>query len=271
MFSRGFLLAFSLACALCATLAVPAAAQLVIQEGDHYSGLNFTGESLLMTGGVVDSMDIYVDHSRIEGGQVGRILSYAGEFEILGGQFTSYFFCYMESCSLLLHGYDFRLFTDNGNNGRGRRHLVEGVLLDGQFISLRIAADNVEGGASAEPDFVLYGDGSIPGDADGDQDIDLSDLNAVRNHFGESGVGRAEGDLTGDGSVGLDDLNEVRNRFGSSAPYTLGPEYAVRQSPVPEPGSLVLLSLGCLVLWQGWHRRKRAGCERAARGANPAR
>lgn len=258
-------------CALCASVAAPASAQLVIQDGDHYTGLNFIGESLLMTGGQVDWMDLYVDETRIEGGQVGRIMAYAGDFEILGGQFTRNFFCYMESCSLTFHGYDFRLLTDNGRNGRGRRHLVEGVLLNGQFISLDISADNVEGGASAEPDFILYGDGSIPGDTDGDQDIDLSDLNAVRNHFGESGVGRAEGDLTGDGSVGLDDLNEVRNRFGSSAPYTLGPEYAVRQSPVPEPDTLVLLSLGCLVLWQARHRRKSAGGERASGSADPTR
>lgn len=61
--------------------------------------------------------------------------------------------------------------------------MVEGVLLNGDFISMRLLADNIEGGASAEPDFVLYDNGLVPGETDGDIDVDLNDLNAVRNNF----------------------------------------------------------------------------------------
>lgn len=47
-------------------------------------------------------------------------------------------------------------------------------------------------------------------DADGDWDIDVDDLNIVRNRFGEA----TPLELTGDGVMGVDDLNEVRNDFG---------------------------------------------------------
>lgn len=66
----------------------------------------------------------------------------------------------------------------------------------------------------------------LEGDADGDADIDLDDLNAVRNNFG--GIGLGGGDTDNDDDVDLDDLNAVRNGFGA------GP------LPVPEPSSLLL-------------------------------
>jgi ELWxxDGT repeat protein len=52
------------------------------------------------------------------------------------------------------------------------------------------------------------------GDTNFDGEVNLEDLNNVRNHFGKSGG--ALGDANGDGSVDLADLNAVRNHFGSS-------------------------------------------------------
>lgn len=76
------------------------------------------------------------------------------------------------------------------------------------------------------------------GDTNGDGDVNLDDLNAVRNNFGASGpVGSTPGDaFPFDGVVDLDDLNGVRNNFGFVSP-----------SPVPEPGTLTLLALGAAV------------------------
>ncbi len=54
-----------------------------------------------------------------------------------------------------------------------------------------------------------------PGDTNGDQSVDIEDLNNVRNHFGESGQAPL-GDTDGDGMVGIEDLNGVRNNFGAS-------------------------------------------------------
>lgn len=52
------------------------------------------------------------------------------------------------------------------------------------------------------------------GDTNFDGEVNLEDLNNVRNHFGKSGG--ALGDANGDGAVDLADLNAVRNHFGSA-------------------------------------------------------
>jgi hypothetical protein len=70
--------------------------------------------------------------------------------------------------------------------------------------------------------------GTRYGDVNLDGRIDLSDLNAVRNHFGGGG-GWAAGDSVGSGLVDLPDLNAVRNEFGF-----------VAASSVPEPGSMAI-------------------------------
>jgi len=54
----------------------------------------------------------------------------------------------------------------------------------------------------------------LPGDTNGDGRVDVDDLNAVRNHFGQAGPG-IPGDTNGDGRVDIDDLNAVRNHFGA--------------------------------------------------------
>jgi GH35 family endo-1,4-beta-xylanase len=72
---------------------------------------------------------------------------------------------------------------------------------------------------------------SIPGDVNGDGTVNLADLNAVKNNFGEDGS--TGGDANGDGVVNLADLNEVKNNFGDTAsPGFVG---------VPEPASVALL------------------------------
>jgi len=84
--------------------------------------------------------------------------------------------------------------------------------------------------------YTLLG-GAVPGDTDGDGDVDLDDLFAVRNHFGTaSGATRADGDTDGDGDVDLDDLFAVRNNFGTGV------------APVPEPVTLSLLCAGAVCL-----------------------
>lgn len=89
------------------------------------------------------------------------------------------------------------------------------------------------------------------GDTDDDGDVDLDDLNATRNHFGEAGAddGSLDGDaFPFDGVVDLDDLNGVRNNFGAG-PGSPG--------AVPEPSS-VLLALAGLAACGVAVRRHRA-------------
>lgn len=57
--------------------------------------------------------------------------------------------------------------------------------------------------------------GALGGDTNGDDRVDLDDLNNVRNHFGATGPG-APGDTSPfDQRVDLNDLNNVRNNFGA--------------------------------------------------------
>lgn len=56
-----------------------------------------------------------------------------------------------------------------------------------------------------------------PGDLDGDQDVDLSDLATLLSNFGTlSGAARADGDLDADGDVDIADLALLLANFGSS-------------------------------------------------------
>ena len=81
---------------------------------------------------------------------------------------------------------------------------------------------------------------AIPGDTDGDGDVDLDDLFAVRNNFGiTSGATLSDGDTDGDGDVDLDDLFIVRNNFGTGS-----------GAAAPEPTTIALLSLGSLALFR---------------------
>lgn len=60
----------------------------------------------------------------------------------------------------------------------------------------------------------------MPGDVDRDNDVDLDDLNTVRNNFGSASppnfiLAWEFGDMDFSGSVDLNDLNDTRNNFGA--------------------------------------------------------
>ncbi len=85
------------------------------------------------------------------------------------------------------------------------------------------------------PGLVVYepfSGGCPAGDANGDCQVNVADLNAVRNSFGSSGIGLT-GDVNWDGRINIADLNAVRNNFGEAGPLA-----------VPEPSAWVLMSLG---------------------------
>jgi hypothetical protein len=90
--------------------------------------------------------------------------------------------------------------------------------------------------------------GHQEGDTDDDGDVDLTDLNNVRNQFGNIGLDIL-GDTDDDDDVDLTDLNNVRNNFGAGPPAG---------SPVPESAGLMLALLGAIGLAvPAFCRRKR--------------
>lgn len=88
--------------------------------------------------------------------------------------------------------------------------------------------------------FTIEGKGTIPGDVDKDDDVDMNDFAAIRDHFQQSVTMRSEGDLNGDGLVDFLDFRQWKDNF----PKPLGAASAA----VPEPASafLVLLAIASL-------------------------
>lgn len=80
----------------------------------------------------------------------------------------------------------------------------------------------------------------LPGDANLDGRVDLSDFGILKQHFG-AGTQRSEGDFNGDGQVDLSDFGILKANFGSSANTTA----------VPEPATWTL-ALAALMAVSGW-------------------
>lgn len=111
---------------------------------------------------------------------------------------------------------------------------LSGVVPDGGTVILAVTAYPDFKNIGSHQDAGFYGlsflasdvmNPTVLGDTDADRDVDLDDLNNVRNYFGGQGLGDADSD----GDVDLDDLNAVRNNFGTSGAQA-----------VPEPSTIAL-------------------------------
>ena len=90
---------------------------------------------------------------------------------------------------------------------------------------------------------------SIPGDANNDGNVDLTDLSTVLNNFGSTTALWANGNFDGAATIDLTDLSDVLNNFGTTTPSAPG------VAAVPEPACVGLLGVGALILTG---RRRRA-------------
>ena len=75
----------------------------------------------------------------------------------------------------------------------------------------------------------------LPGDTNGDWDVDIFDFQDLQNNYGTpSGMTYGDGDFNGDGDVDIFDFQILQNNYGT----------VMTPPPVPEPVSLTLLVLG---------------------------
>ena len=74
-----------------------------------------------------------------------------------------------------------------------------------------------------------------PGDATGEGDVDIVDLDIVGANWGKSDMSWDEGSFDGDGAVDIVDLDILGANWGSSA-------------PIPEPATMALLAMGAVAV-----------------------
>ena len=87
----------------------------------------------------------------------------------------------------------------------------------------------------------------VPGDVDGDGDVDLADMSFFEAQFGDAAPGEDSCDFDDDGDVDLDDLAVMRDNFGYVSPAP--------SAATPEPTTLIMLAAGLSVLSK---RKRRA-------------
>lgn len=74
----------------------------------------------------------------------------------------------------------------------------------------------------------------LPGDANGDGRVDLSDFGILKDNFGQSPAARDQGDLNSDGRVDLSDFGVLKDNFGTGG------------TAVPEPCARSLAALAAM-------------------------
>ena len=221
-------------CACCALVCAPASAAVVTYDFDTLDALP---AGMTVEVGSYNGGRIVNDWSSSGGGQLRLGLDFGRSVELLSasflaengtGVFVSGFACDPPPPSSVfaplneIGAVDYSCFSDNGIGAIG----ISGTSWDSfydEYATAYLVSITLD-----------ISDG-VRGDTNGDNIVDVTDLNNVRNNFGGEGLG----DTNGDSLVGIEDLNAVRNNFGNSL------------ASVPEPSSIVLLSL--LMLATGSH------------------
>ncbi len=191
------------------SLASPAFATVLVQEGDSYDRLEVGDDELLMTGGSVNQLVLLgLTDAVIEGGVLGAnsnlegaiLMTVDDHLTIRGGTIrTSHSFpdrpgwirSQQGQPVLTLKGTYFRMasagLTENNVWG------IQGWLADGSFLNVLFQHGHFTANVTIEFNFVPGEIPQTPGDTNYDDVVDLADLNNVRNNFDGSGLGDGNG------------------------------------------------------------------------------
>lgn len=255
MFSRVLSLALCLVCAPAFAETITGQYNKLVLDGDD-------GPFLIDDPAAIGQLVIFNSaHVAIDGGTFSSIELAGTSLDIRGGRLRAFdqsLFAW-DGTTIDLHVVDItpeslvaidRLMAGSGRFGSVRMRLASGDLFAPKL------GTPIDG---SRPRWNVIYAGESMMDIGIDGMIGIDELNAVRNTFGSDA---AAGDFDLSGEVGVGDLNLVRNHFGSSY-------FPVRNdaSAVPEPSTLVLLSISAVLLLQIRHRRPSPG--RAGSRANP--
>jgi uncharacterized repeat protein (TIGR03803 family) len=144
-------------------------------------------------------------------------------------------------------------------------HTFEGP--DGEFpCDLTLSGSTLFGmtaAGGAKNDGTIFALHILPGDANGDGQVDINDLTIVLANFGQSGCAWSQGCMDNDptGTVDVNDLTIVLANFGD----TFG---APRLAATPEPAALVLLLAALVCLLARRPRLPRAAAAQTSRSAS---
>ncbi|MCC6680777.1 MAG: PEP-CTERM sorting domain-containing protein [Phycisphaeraceae bacterium] len=105
-----------------------------------------------------------------------------------------------------------------------------------------------DNGGGVGNDLALLLSSLHPGDANGDGMVNLSDLQILGDNWQSNTATWAEADFTGDGIVNLADLQILGDNWGFGVGPDVALDEALANAAIPEPASLVLLSLGAIGL-----------------------
>jgi len=96
---------------------------------------------------------------------------------------------------------------------------------------------------------------TLPGDANLDGKVDVTDLGRMGGMFGQSGAW-ADGDFSGDGLIDVIDLAQVGQNFGQSVPLSgFDDASPVAHAPLPGAMSAGLALIGLTAIGH-WRRRR---------------
>ncbi len=226
-------------------------AELRIQSGAEVTVTDAVSTAIISANQVTVQGTLHMDHGRVQGGAL--TVASGGRLEIgIGGTAGGSEFA---NCLLtggadlagvlalqLIDSYTPSLYTSieliEASSVTGIFTAVEGVVVNNDLaLAVTYAATAVVITAA------------IPGDANLDHMVNLTDLQIIGDNWNGTGKSWLTGDLTGDGQVNLADVQIVGDHWGQSLPPDLAFDDALAALGIniPEPGCLMLL-IGALGL-----------------------